>query len=83
MSFSLQCKRGSHVVQKLLTGSGLVRPAESKKCEEKHSASKLMPATAGSAGLDLAARESVTLMTSVHVVPIGVWGLLGNYMHAS
>lgn len=42
-------------------------------------ASEPLPATTGSAGLDLASRESITIVTpSVHLVPTGVWGPLGD-----
>lgn len=68
-----RCKGANHTVQKLPADCGLTCPTESKKSEANHLASKLMPATAGSAGLDLAARESVTLRSSsVHLVPTGV-----------
>lgn len=64
-------------------GARLRAPENQKKCETRLLASKLLPTTAGSARLDLASRESITLMTSlVHLASTGVWGPLGNNTHS-
>uniref|UniRef100_A0A8B9QCB6 dUTPase-like domain-containing protein n=1 Tax=Apteryx owenii TaxID=8824 RepID=A0A8B9QCB6_APTOW len=58
------------------------RPEQSNKCRYKRLVSKLVPATRGSAGLDLAVNESVTLTsTAVSLIPTGVWGPLRQGLH--
>lgn len=83
MPLPVPYKRESYTARKLLAGDGSVHPRELKKCKAKHLTSKLLPAATGSVGMDLASRELVTLMiSSVHLVPTGVWGALGNNIHA-
>lgn len=83
MPFSPCCRGSARHVGEPTAGGELACPAHSDKWEAQRLARQLVPATSGTARLALAASQSVTLdTTSVHLVPTGIWGPIGNNMHA-
>nr|XP_025978974.1 uncharacterized protein LOC112997267 [Dromaius novaehollandiae] len=63
-------------------GGEAARPEQSNKSAPRCVVGDFTPATAGSAGLDLAVAHSVTITTTdVILIPTGVWGPIGKGMH--
>ncbi|NWU88105.1 POK9 protein, partial [Onychorhynchus coronatus] len=68
---------------KLEAGRKIARPGPSNKYSPRQSISDLFAATAGSEGLDLASNRAIDITsTAVVLIPMGVWGPLGQGIHA-